>query len=192
IMVGEIRDKETANLAVNAALTGHLVLSTLHTNTAAGAVARLLDMDTEAFLLMSTLRVVLGQRLVRQLCQKKEQYQPTQRELESLSKIADLTRVLAALKEEKIVDAKATWKDIPFYRPISSTECEDGYHGRVGLYEVMYVTSTIKDLIGARASSDAIQTQACKEGMLTMAEDGIFKAVQGLTSLEEVLRVISE
>ncbi len=192
IMVGEIRDKETASLAVNAALTGHLVLSTLHTNTAAGAIARLLDMDAEAFLLVSTLRVVIGQRLVRQLCERREEYKPTQRELESLSKIADLNRVLAALKAENIVDKKATWKDIPFYRPTASAECEDGYHGRVGLYEIMHVSSAIKELIDKRASSDAIQAQACKEGMLTMAEDGIFKAAQGLTSLEEVLRVISE
>ena len=192
IMVGEIRDKETASLAVNAALTGHLVLSTLHTNTAAGAIARLLDMDAEAFLLVSTLRVVIGQRLARQLCERREEYKPTQRELESLSKIADLNRVLAALKAENIVNKKATWKDIPFYRPTVSAECEDGYHGRVGLYEIMHVSSAIKELIDKRASSDAIQAQACKEGMLTMAEDGIFKAAQGLTSLEEVLRVISE
>jgi len=192
IMVGEIRDKETTNLAINAALTGHLVLSTLHTNSAAGAIARLIDMDAEPFLLVSTLRIVLGQRLVRQLCRTRDEYKPTQRELEELGRIADLPRVLTALKEEKIIDKKATWKDIMFCRPKKSAECEDGYHGRIGLYEILHVSPAIKELISKRAPSDDIEIQARKEGMLTMAEDGIFKAVQGITSIEEVLRVISE
>ncbi|MDE2213071.1 MAG: type II/IV secretion system protein [Patescibacteria group bacterium] len=192
IMVGEIRDKETTNLAINAALTGHLVLSTLHTNSASGAIARLLDMDAEPFLLVSTLRVLIGERLVRQLCREREEYKPTQRELEELGKIADLPKVLAALKEEKIVDKKATWRDISFWRPKKSAECEDGYRGRIGIHEIMRVSPAIKELIGKRASTDEIETQARKEGMLTMAEDGVFKAVQGITSIEEVMRVISE
>ena len=192
IMVGEIRDSETANLAVNAALTGHLVLSTLHTNSAAGAVARLLDMGGEAFLLVSTLRVVIGQRLVRKLCTVRESYVPTQEELDELSHFADLPRVLDALKEEKIVDKKATWKTIEFFRPKQSSECEEGYGGRLGIYEVLSVTASIKELVGRHGTTDEIEAAARKEGMLTMAEDGIFKAAQGLTSLEEVLRVISE
>ncbi len=192
IMVGEIRDKETANLAVNAALTGHLVLSTLHTNSAAGAVARLIDMDAEPFLLISTLRVIVGQRLVRQLCHAKDAYKPTQAQLDELSKLADLDRVLAALKEEHILDARATWKDVSFYRPKKSAECEDGYHGRIGLFEILHVSPAIKELISRRVPSDEIEAQARKEGMLTMVEDGIFKAAQGITSMEEVLRVINE
>ncbi len=192
IMVGEIRDKETANLAVNAALTGHLVLSTLHTNSSAGAVARLLDMDVEAFLMVSTLRVVMGQRLVRKLCGIQESNKATQEELEELAKFADMPRVLQALKDEKIVEKKTTWRDIEFFRPKRSSECEDGYSGRLGIYEVLSVTGSIKELIGRHASTDEIEAAARKEGMLTMAEDGIFKAVQGLTSIEEVLRVISE
>jgi len=192
IMVGEIRDKETANLAVNAALTGHLVLSTLHTNSAAGAIARLIDMGGEPFLLISTLRVIVGQRLVRQLCREKEEYKPTQTQLNELAKMADLDRVMAALKEEKILPEQATWKDVSFYRPKKSVECEDGYHGRIGLFEILHVSPSIKELISQRVSSDDIEAQARKEGMLTMVEDGIYKAVQGITSMEEVLRVISE
>jgi len=192
IMVGEIRDKETAGLAVNAALTGHVVLSTLHTNSAAGAVARLIDMDAEPFLLVSTLRVVIGQRLVRQLCRTKDEYKPTRQELEELARIADLTKVLAVLKEEKIVSAKTTWKDISFFRPKKSAECEDGYSSRIGVHEVLKVSPAIKELIMKSATGDDIEVQARKEGMLTMTEDGIFKAVQGITSIEEVLRAVSE
>ena len=192
IMVGEIRDKETASLAVNAALTGHLVLSTLHTNSAAGAVARLLEMGVEPFLLVSTLRVIIGQRLVRKLTEDKEEYMLSRDEQERLERIIDPALVLRALKEEKIVAANATWKSIPFYRPKESTEHPSGYAGRVGIYEVLSVTSTIKELVMANATGDAIAAQAHKEGMMTMSEDGIFKAVQGLTTIEEVLRVMTE
>ncbi len=192
IMVGEIRDEETASLAINAALTGHLVLSTLHTNSAAGAIPRFLDMGAEPFLLVSTLRVVIGQRLVRKLCKVRSEHKLTAAELESLGKHVDLDRVLKALKDEKIVDKKATWESIPFYGPKKSAECEDGYQGRVGIHEVMKMTPTIKDLVMKSATSDAIEEQARKEGMLTMLEDGVFKAAQGLTTIEEVLRVISE
>ncbi|MGH7141615.1 MAG: GspE/PulE family protein [Minisyncoccia bacterium] len=192
IMVGEIRDKETTNLAVNAALTGHLVLSTLHTNSAAGAVARLVDMGAEAFLLESTLRVIMGQRLVRKLCGVREPHKPSQEELEDLAKFADMPKVLDALKAENIIDKKATWRDLQFFRPKPSSECEEGYSGRVGIYEVLPVTASTKELISRKASTDELEATARREGMLTMAEDGIFKAVQGLTSIEEVLRVISE
>ena len=106
--------------------------------------------------------------------------------------MADLARVLAALKEEKIVSPKATWKDISFYRPNKSAECEDGYSGRIGVHEVLNLSPTIRELIMKSATGDDIETQARKEGMLTMAEDGIFKAVQGITSIEEVLRAVSE
>jgi type IV pilus assembly protein PilB len=192
IMVGEIRDGETAALAINAALTGHLVLSTLHTNSAAGAVARLLDMGVEPFLLASTVRVIIGQRLVRQLCDQKEKRELTRAESDRLESAIDVATVLKAMKAEGLVPAAATWKNVPFYNPKESAECEDGFSGRMGIYEVLPVTETIKQLIVSGATSDQIEAQARKEGMLTMIEDGIFKASQGITTIEEVLRVISE
>lgn len=192
IMVGEIRDNETASLAINAALTGHLVLSTLHTNSAAGAIPRFIDMGAEPFLLVSTLRVIIAQRLVRKLCKVKEEHVLTKTELEELQSHVDLPSLLLKLKEEKIVDPKATWETIPFYKPKASAECEDGYSGRIGIHEVMQMTSSIKELVMKHATSDEIEVQARKEGMLTMLEDGIFKAVQGITTIEEVLRVVSE
>jgi len=191
IMVGEIRDKETASLAVNAALTGHLVLSTLHTNSAAGAVARLLDMGIEPFLLVSTLRVIIGQRLVRRLVGKKEKYDLGRDAQEQLAHLIDPGVVLKALKKERIVAPEVIWKDIPFYHPQES-EGKSGYSGRSGIYEVLPVTATIKELIMQNATGDAIGEQARKEGMLSMSEDGIFKAAQGVTSIEEVMRVITE
>lgn len=192
VMVGEIRDKETASLAVNAALTGHLVLSTLHTNSAAGAIARLLDMGVEPFLLVSTIRVIIGQRLVRRLTPEKEKYDLSREEQASLEHVIDQGMVLRALKEEKVVAPEATWKNLSFYRPKESTEASTGYTGRTGIYEVLPMTSTIKELVMKNTTSDEIEKQARSEGMLTMTEDGIFKAAQGMTSIEEVLRVITE
>jgi type IV pilus assembly protein PilB len=192
IMVGEIRDKETASLAVNASLTGHLVLSTLHTNSAAGAIARLLDMGIEPFLLVSTLRVVIGQRLVRRLAADREPYELSRDEQAQLERIVDAGTVLKALKDEKAVKADATWNKIPFYKPKEGGQTPSGYSGRVGIYEVMPVTSTIKELIMKNATGDEIEAQAKKEGMLTMSEDGIFRAAQGMTTIEEVLRVVAE
>jgi len=213
IMVGEIRDNETASLAVNAALTGHLVLSTLHTNSAAGAIPRLLDMKIEPFLLVSTLNVIVGQRLVRRLSDTKEKHVLTADEITALGKIVDLESILAALKAEKIIDPVITdWSKIPFYKPVpasgsigrdnddnndrreetSGGDKDDGYKGRIGIHEVLRMTETIRTLIIKGSTSAAIEIQAKKEGMLTMIEDGIFKCVQGLTTIEEVLRVISE
>lgn len=191
IMVGEIRDSETAGLAINAALTGHLVLSTLHTNSAAGAIPRLLDMGAKSFLLVSTLRVVIGQRLVRLLGTEKEKYYLSDEKLDELSQIANLDLVLERLREESVVKKDADWKDVPFYRPPHGKE-EEGYSGRRGIQEVLKVTESIKEHISAEASTDEIEKQAREEGMLTMIENGIFKAAQGLTTIEEVLRVVSE
>ncbi len=192
IMVGEIRDKETASLAINASLTGHLVLSTLHTNSAAGAVARLLDMGIEPFLLVSTIRVIIGQRLVRRLNADKEKYELSRDEQEQLERVVDPGVVLKALKDEKVIAKNATWKDIPFYRAKEKGQTTSGYSGRVGIYEVLPMTSTIKELVMKGETGDAIEKQARSEGMLTMSEDGIFKAAQGITTIEEVLRVITE
>lgn len=191
IMVGEIRDNETAALAVNAALTGHLVLSTLHTNSSAGTIARLFDMKVEPFLLSSTLQVVIGQRLVRKLGSRKEKYFLNKSELESLSKLVNLDRMLQLLKAEKLVEDKATWNEVPFWKPSADAE-GDGYEGRIGIHEVLNVSESIRALILQNTTSAAIEEAAKKEGMMTMLEDGVFKAVSGQTSVEEVLRVISE
>lgn len=191
IMVGEIRDNETAALAINAALTGHLVLSTLHTNSAAGAVPRLIDMKCEPFLLVSTLRVIIAQRLVRKLHSSKQEYILSADELASIEKHINMQKVLEALREENIVEKNADWKTIPFYKPVPDSESEDGYKSRVGIHEVLKITPTVKDMVIKGATSDAIQAQAQSEGMLTMFEDGLFKAAQGLTSIEEILRVVS-
>lgn len=192
IMVGEIRDEETASLAINAALTGHLVLATIHTNSASGTIARLIDMGAEAFLLVSTLRVAVGQRLVRKLADDKLPYILTKAERDDLSQKLNLDNVLKALKEESIVKKDATWNDVPFYHPKLNGETEDGYKGRMGIHEVLEVSPTLKEMVMAGKTGDEIEDQARKEGMLTMLEDGIFKAAQGRTSIEEVLRVINE
>ncbi len=192
IMVGEIRDEETASLAINAALTGHLVLATLHTNSASGTVARLIDMGAEAFLLVSTLRVAVGQRLVRKLSDDKQPYILTKAERDDLAVHANLDFVLETLKEEKVIKENATWNDITFYHPKENGDSEDGYKGRMGIHEVLAITPTIKEMVLQRKTSDEIEAQARKEGMLTMLEDGIYKAAKGLTSVEEVLRVINE
>jgi len=192
IMVGEIRDKETASLAVNAALTGHLVLSTLHTNSAAGAIPRLIEMGVEPFLLSSTLNLVLAQRLVRRLCEEKEKYKLTPNQLRNLKKYCDLKRIEEVLKEEKILKSKKTLKELEFCRPKPSKNCPEGYQGRIGIFEVLKVTESIKNLIHQRAISDEIQKRAQKEGMRLMIEDGFCKAAQGITTVEEVLRVIIE
>ncbi len=192
IMVGEIRDKETASLAINAALTGHLVLSTLHTNSAAGAIPRLLDMGVEPFLLVSTLRICIGQRLVRKLSPAREKYELNRDEQAQLEKTVDAGAVLKALKEEKAAAKDATWKNISFYKPKAGPDSPSGYAGRVGIYETLPITSTVKELMMKNATADEVQKQARSEGMLTMAEDGIFKAAQGVTTIEEVLRVVTE
>jgi len=192
IMVGEIRDEETASLAINASLTGHLVLATIHTNSASGTIARLVDMGAETFLLVSTLRVAIGQRLVRKLCDDHIQHTLSKAEQDELATKVDLDFVLENLKEEGIVDPKATWNTIPFYKPKENGETEDGYKGRMGIHEVLEISPTLKEMVMAGKTGDEVEVQARKEGMLTMLEDGIFKAAQGMTSIEEVLRVINE
>jgi len=192
IMVGEIRDKETAGLAINAALTGHMVLSTLHTTNAAGALPRLIDMEAEPFLIASTLNVIIAQRLVRCFCDDKKPYKLTDLEMKSLSRYCDLDRITDILRQEKVIKKNENIKDVQFYKPVPSKNCPDGYRGRKGIYEVLPVNETIKELIMKGANSSQIQNQAQKEGMITMIEDGLIKAAQGVTSLEEVLRVIKE
>ena len=193
IMVGEIRDSETANLAINAALTGHLVLSTLHTNTAAGAIPRLIDMGVEPFLISSTVNIVLAQRLARKLDpQSKEKYKLSQSDIEEMQKEINLEELLKILKKERIIPESAKWETIEFYKPKPNKNCPDGYKDRIGIREVLEISDSIKDMIIKRAITDQIEAQARKEGMITMLEDGFVKAVQGLTSLEEIMRITRE
>lgn len=192
IMVGEIRDNETASLAINAALTGHLVLSTLHTNSAAGALPRLLDMKVEPFLIASTITLIVAQRLVRTLCEEHEMAKLKETELVTASKNFDAERILEIFKREKIVSEKTQWKDIPWGKPTASDMCPEGYRGRIGIHEVLIPTDTVKDLILKNASADEIEKEGRKEGMVTMFEDGFVKAAQGKTTIEEILRVTSE
>jgi type IV pilus assembly protein PilB len=192
IMVGEIRDSETASLAINAALTGHIVLSTIHTNSAAGAIPRLMDMGVEPFLLVSTLRLVVGQRLVRRLCDEKEEYTLDGKERDKIATADKFDAAFAALKEEKLVKDGAGIDSLPFYHPKPSAECDDGYKSRIGIHEILTVSPAVRELILHSEGPDAIEAQARKEGMLTMVEDGLYKASRGITSLEEVLRAVND
>ncbi|MEO5499353.1 MAG: GspE/PulE family protein, partial [Candidatus Saccharimonadales bacterium] len=196
VMVGEIRDKETAALAVQAALTGHLVFSTLHTNSAAGVLPRLLDMGIEPFLIASTVNTVIGQRLVRRVAEDHTTFSST--ELESKSIQETLGPILPKTKEEVAKYSEDLgYKDLPLSTQSAYTlvKGEDtarspgGYKGRVGLYEVMDITEAIQGLIVKHSTSAEIQRQAISEGMITMRQDGYMKALQGLTTLEEVNRV---
>ncbi|MDP3962937.1 MAG: ATPase, T2SS/T4P/T4SS family [bacterium] len=194
IMVGEIRDQETADMAVNAALTGHLVLSTLHTNSAAGAMPRLIDMKVEPFLIASTVNVIVAQRLVRKLwIESAETHTLSAAEIANLKKVADLDRIMEILKREKIVPSKTTWETIEFKRPKPAPESPDGFKGRVGIYEVLDVNEPVRELIQKNATGDELERHAKGEqGMVTMLEDGFIKAVQGVTSLQEVLVATQE
>jgi type IV pilus assembly protein PilB len=192
VMVGEIRDNETAALAINASLTGHLVLSTLHTNSAGGAIPRLIDMKAEPFLIASTIDVIIAQRLIRCLGDAKEEYHLKEADIDHLKHYCDTDKIISILKEENIVPAKATWKTIPFWRPKATKDCPDGYRGRVGIHEALPASPKIKDLIVKNATADTIQEAAREEGMVTMFEDGFIKAAEGKTSIEEVLRVVTE
>jgi type IV pilus assembly protein PilB len=208
IMVGEIRDSETANLAVQAALTGHLVFSTLHTNNAATTLPRLLDMNIEPFLIASTVRVVVGQRLVRELCKEcRQSYKPDQNEINAIIH-------LFGLKQEDFsvihaLEAQAAKAHVGGDNPPSTTDttittlwraapegCQQcsgtGYRGRIGIYEVLDNSLGIQKLITSNATSNQIQDQAVSEGMITMQTDGLIKAVRGSTTVEEVLRVTKE
>ncbi|MEK7488116.1 MAG: ATPase, T2SS/T4P/T4SS family [Patescibacteria group bacterium] len=192
VMVGEIRDTETATLAVNAALTGHLVLSTLHTNSAAGALPRLIDMGVESFLIASTVNAILAQRLVRKLCPEKEKYNLTKEQIKNLGEIFKLDDIIKIMKREKIIAPDATWETIDFFKAKPSKETPSGYKGRVGMYEVLEVSERVRDLILKKEPFPEIERVAREEGMVTMVEDGFIKAAQGYTSIEEILRVAKE
>jgi type IV pilus assembly protein PilB len=187
IMVGEIRDGETAEMAVHAALTGHLVLSTLHTNDAAGAIPRLIDMGVEPFLIASVLNLVISQRLVRHLCQdcSQEFQAPTEISQEikkEYEKMPDYIKQQVQLKEPLMLK-----------KPVGCPHCDYvGYKGRLGIFEIMENSETIQKLTLNKASGDDILNQALREGMLTLKQDGLLKVLAGKTTFEEILRVTEE
>ena len=173
IMVGEIRDTETANIAIQAALTGHLVLSTLHTNDAAGAIVRLVDMGAEPFLVASSLLCVVAQRLIRRICPRcKKAYQPP---------------------NDLLISLGVKMADISFMKGEGCQECRStGYEGRDGIYELLGIDEGIRNLIVSKASSSAIRSHAISNGFVTLREEGIKRALKGQTTVEEVLRVTQE
>jgi type IV pilus assembly protein PilB len=217
IMVGEIRDKETADLAVQAALTGHLVFSTLHTNNAATALPRLLDMGVEPFLIASTVRVVIAQRLVRRLCVDcREAYAPDAAAIKQLDISFGITKNGGITKINQLETAalrdgigKANDNSPQDSNQLGSTPetitrlwkahddgCDScnhsGYKGRIGIYEVLDNSEGIQKMIVGSSTSESIETAAIQAGMLTMQLDGLIKALRGQTSIEEVLRVTSQ
>lgn len=209
IMVGEIRDGETANLGVQAALTGHLVFSTLHTNNAATCLPRLLDMGIEPFLIASTVKAVVGQRLVRRLCMTcRQQYTPEQSEIDEIVKLFNLPagkdfRYIHELEEQARTQSvggdtpastnEQTITSLWRANPEGCDECSHtGYKGRIGIYEVLGISIPIQKMITAAATSEQIQEQAINDGMTTMQTDGLVKTLRGNTTLEEVLRVTRE
>lgn len=172
MLVGEMRDFETVDIAIKAALTGHLVFSTLHTNDAASTIARLMNMDIEPYLIADSVILIVAQRLVRRLCQK--------------------CRTVHKLPPEPLVDigfSKEEAKSVKVYKPNGCSLCNNtGYRGRVGLFEALEITDEMKDLILSRAQSHQIKKQAIKQGMITLRQSGLTKIREGITSVEEVLR----
>ncbi len=199
VMVGEMRDSETANLGVQAALTGHLVFSTLHTNSAAGVLPRLLDLEVEPFLIASTVNTIIGQRLVRRVAPRRDAYWSTPLETQSI--LQTIGHLLPKTKDDVArISEDLGYKDLPLANQTAYTLVKGhdtpatprGYTGRAGLYEVMDVTPEVQGLITTRASSLQIQNVAIQQGMITMRQDGYLKALTGLTTLEEVNRVTSD
>jgi type IV pilus assembly protein PilB len=179
IMVGEIRDSETAGLAVNSALTGHLVLSTIHTNDAATTLPRLLDLKVEPYLIASTVNIAIGQRLVRRICEHcKQALKISSSELKSLT---------------EVVPAAVLGKNTTFYKGAGCDKCNNtGYRGRVGIHEVILIDSAVREAIVRKATAQEIKKIAKAQGMASMIEDGFLKAQKGITTIEEILRTLHE
>lgn len=196
IMVGEIRDKETAEIAMHAAMTGHLVLSTLHTNDAPTTLPRLMDMDIPPFLVAFTTNIIIAQRLVRRLCEHcREPFVLDKAAVKELNKLVD-AKTITALFSEHNITLKAEEKQLSameFFKSVGCRRCGDsGYKGRVGIYEVLDIDDGMEELINKRAAAQEMHTYAREHGMITMLQDGIVKAKQGVTTIEEVLRVTRE
>ncbi len=185
IMVGEIRDEETATLTVHAALTGHIVLSTLHTNNAVGVIPRLVDMGLGKFLLPPSINVAIGQRLLRRLCPKCKQEITASKEIEET-----IDMELAALKEQGRIEN--SWqKPYKIYRPKGCKHCGNkGTKGRIALYEMLKMTPQLEEVINTNMTESSIQQEAQRQGMITMRQDGVLKVLQGIVSFEEMIRVV--
>ena len=182
IMVGEMRDYETAHIGIEASLTGHLLFSTLHTNSAPETVTRLLDMNLDPFNFSDSLLCVLAQRLAKTLCSRcKEAYTPSQEELEEL--------------RAEFGEDWENWFDQSFlmhptlYRPVGCNRCVGGYKGRVGIYEMMVNTEDLKRFIKKKSPTEELQEQAMRDGMLTLKQDGILKVVKGMTDIKQIRKV---
>lgn len=195
IMVGEIRDQETAEIAVHAAMTGHLVLSTLHTNNALTTLPRLTDMGVPAFLIATTTNLIIAQRLVRKICPNCIQsYNLDKQAVQELSVHLDIDNLLKTLEEEKaIVNSKSGLTSILFYKGKGCKKCNNtGYKGRIGIYETLEVTEEISNLVLRKAAVNELKEQAKKQKMLTVLEDGFIKVKNGITTIEEIMRVTKE
>ena len=193
IMVGEIRDRDTINIAIEASLTGHLVLSTIHTNSSAETITRILNMGIPHYLLPASVNAIMAQRLVRRLCPhcmkaiKATDLEPKMREM--------VSKAIAHTAKEELISrvGMEKLKDACFYEPVGCDKCNHaGYAGRVGIYEVMEITSKIKEMIAVGAPSLQINDVAISEGMISLEQDGIIKALNGQTSLEEVYSAAKE
>ncbi|MBU0637100.1 GspE/PulE family protein [Patescibacteria group bacterium] len=195
IMIGEIRDQETAEIAIHAAMTGHLVLSTLHTNDAVTTLPRLSDMGVPSFLIASTTNVIIAQRLVRKICPNCIQsYKLNKSTIYEIKQQLNIESIMETLQKEKvIVDTKKGLEALLFYRGKGCKQCSNsGYKGRIGIYEVLEITETMSELILKKASSLELKKQGIKQGMLTIVEDGFIKSKNGITTIEEVMRVTKE
>ncbi|HLD28065.1 MAG TPA: GspE/PulE family protein [Patescibacteria group bacterium] len=194
IMVGEIRDQETAEIAINAAMTGHLVLSTLHTNDAVTAIPRLTDMKVPTFLIASTINLIIAQRLVRKICQDCiESYNLDKSTIKELESQFDLVKLEKNLSDQGYLSGKQNIRSILFYRGKGCQKCNDsGYKGRIGIYETLEADDKISELIMKKASREELKTAALAGGMITLLQDGFIKAKEGVTTIEEVLRVTQE
>ncbi len=194
IMVGEIRDEETAEIAVNAAMTGHLVLATLHTNDAATALPRLQDMKVASFLVASTVNVIIAQRLVRKVCPNcVTKYKLDKEVIKELNEQFNTEDIFKSFRDNKLLKkGEKKWSDLYFYKGKGCAQCKDGYKGRIGIYEVLEVTPEISDLVVKKASADTVLKKAVEQGMHTMLIDGMLKAKSGVTTIEEIIRVTKE
>ncbi len=195
ILVGEIRDEETAEITVNAAMTGHLVLSTIHTNSAATTMPRMSEMGVPPFLIATTVNIIIAQRLVRKICPHCIQsYTLEKEQILDLEKQLNIESILKTMEKEKIIlDSKKGLKSMLFYRGIGCKRCNNsGYKGRIGIYEILENNEELSSLIIKRATTNEINNHAIKNGMLSIVEDGFIKARNGITTIEEILRVTKE
>jgi type IV pilus assembly protein PilB len=195
MMVGEIRDQETAEIAIHSAMTGHLVLSTLHTNDAPTTLPRLTDMNIPHFLVSFTVNLIIAQRLVRKLCEAcRQEYVLPQKTHEEIERAFNTKHILDLYKKYKLIAIKdSSFGKLKFWKSVGCRKCGNtGYKGRIGIFEVLEVTDKIRDAINKEANADQLKVLALEQGMMTMAEDGLIKAKMGITTLEEVFRATKE